>query len=62
MISFTDINVITMVTKNIIPNTKIMRLGLEAFMGTAAPCNKVKAGVFSRSLARAACSWVCNAV
>ena len=51
-----------MVTKNIIPNTKIMRLGLEAFMGTAAPCNKVKAGVFSRSLARAACSWVCNAV
>ena len=50
------------VTRNHIAITKNIRFGPVALTGTAAPLSRVKAGVFSRSLARAACSWVCNAV
>ena len=51
-----------MPAKNSIMATNIIRFGPAGLMGTEAPFNIVKAGVFSCTLAFATCSWVLMAV
>ena len=55
MVPLRTYKVVNMVAKNSIPITKNILFGPAGFTGTEAPFSRVKAGVFSRTLACAAC-------